>query len=338
MNVQFLPLFTLQVAHAYYTGVCRDFALIVPAQTGALMRNGRLLAREVEGVLHILFEADPNGAPRVPIAGASLRLGLQLTNAYFGNVTQLPAGFPAQRLRYTNAADPQALAPAPGFSFVGDTFSHTLTQAGRPVTVTLRDAGGAAVQTDTVTAEDGRTGLSYDLRGRPTGPLTVEEVFPGDVQVDTALYLDAELRQRDAAAVVEITVDEGFYGDPPAFQLAFQAKEEVLSYYVVVNGYTANEFNGLAVADAGFAAESRPQIVFDKIESAGFTAADLPVPLLAPGGERVVLFRSQAPLARRERGRGRIQLSRQQDVLMANLPQPGVERAKADLIIHLSKP
>jgi hypothetical protein len=25
-------------------------------------------------------------------------------------------------------------------------------------------------------------------------------------------------------------------------------------------------------------------------------------------------------------------------VLMANLPQPGVERAKADLIIHLSKP
>jgi hypothetical protein len=338
MNVNFLPLFTLQIAHTYYTGVCRDFAVAIPAETGAVLRNGRLLAREVEGVLHVLYEADPGGLPRVPIAGATLRLGLVLTNPWFGNVTQLPTGFPARRMRWTNAADPEVLAPAPDFAFVADTFSHTLTQAERPVTVTLRDGAGGVVRQDTVTAADGRTEVSYDLRGRPTGPLTVEESFPNPPLVSTALYLDAELRQRDAAAVVEITVDEGFYGDPPAFQVAFQAREEVLSYYVVVDGYTNTEFGALAVADAGFAAEGRPEIEFETIPVEDFTGTDLPPSLLAPGGERVVLFRSQAPLARRERGRGRIQLSRQEDVLMANLPQPGVERAKADLIIHLSKP
>jgi hypothetical protein len=140
------------------------------------------------------------------------------------------------------------------------------------------------------------------------------------------------------AAVVEITVDAGFYGDPPALQLAFQAREEVLSYYVVAAGYTNSEFAGLSVTDAGFAAEARPEIEFDAIAQESFGGTELPPALLAPGGERVVLFRSQAPLARRERGRGRIQLTRLEDVLMANLPQPGVERAKADLIIHLSKP
>ncbi|HEX6368230.1 MAG TPA: hypothetical protein VF006_04825 [Longimicrobium sp.] len=338
MNVRFLPLFTLQVAHTYYTGACRDFSLVVPAETAALLRNGRLLAREVEGVVHVLYEAGPGGLPLVPVSGATLRLGLQLNNPHFGNVTQLPAGFPARRLRYTNAANARALALAPVFAFVGDTFAHTLTQAGRPVTVTLRDGAGGAVQVDTVTAADGRTAVSYDLRGRATGPLTVNESFPGPVLATTALYLDAELRQRDVAAVVEVTVREEFYGDPPALQVAFQASEEVLSYYVVVDGYTNTEFNGLAVADAGFTAEARPRVNFVKIPVGSFTGTDLPPSLLAPGGERVVLFRSQAPVARRERGRGRIQLSRQQDVLMANLPQPGVERAKADLIIHLSKP
>lgn len=338
MSGPYLSLFTLQVSHTYYTGVCRDFALIVTAETAAAMRSGRLLAREVEGVVHVLYQSDPGGGPFVSFAGRTLRFGLRLLNPYFGNITQLAATFPARRLRYTNAANPEQLAAAPGFAFVPGSFSHTLSQAGRPAKVTLRDGAGTVLQTENVTADDGRTAVSFDLGGRPTGPLTLEEVFPGPAAVTTALYLDPELRQRDAAAVVEITVDEGFYDDPPAFQIAFQAREEVLSYYVVVDGYTTNEFNSLSVTDAGFTVEGRPQITFKKIPSTSFTAAEIPTSLLAPGGERVVLFRSQAALARRERGRGRIQLSKQQDVLMANLPQPGVERAKADLIIHLSKP
>ncbi|HEX2210891.1 MAG TPA: hypothetical protein VHG93_24620 [Longimicrobium sp.] len=336
MNVQFETLFTLRVAHTYYTGTCRDFAVLIPEQTAAAMRSGRLLAREVEGVLHVLYEADELGVPRVPIAGTTLRLGLRLLNPYFGNFTALPAEFPARRLRYTNAADPDTLAQAAGVTFVGDTFTHVLTQAGRPATVTLRDAGGAVLQQDAVTAEDGRTALSYDMRGRPAGPLTVEESFPGNVNASTALYLDPALR--DAAAVVEVTIDDDFYGAPPALQIAFEASAAVLSYYVVVDGYTNNEFNGLEVTDEGAGTEDRDPIVFARIASDGFTSTEIPASLLAPGGERVVLFRSQGELARQERGRGRIQLSRQNDVLMANLPQPGVERAKADLIIHLSKP
>ncbi len=336
MNIRFLPLFTLRVAHGYYAGPCRDFAFTVPARTAALLRGGRMLAREVEGVLHVLYEAGQGTAPLVPATGATLRFGLQLLNPYFGNITQLPAGFPALRLRHANAADPRALDPAPAFTFVGDIFSQTLGNPGRPATVTLRDGAGALLQQDVLAADDGRTAVSYDLRGQPTGPLALEAAFPGPVVERVALYRDPELR--DAAVVVEVTVGAGFYGSPPAFEVPFEPRGDVLSYYVVAAGYTPAEFDSLSVSDQGFAQDGRPEVTFGRIAAGDFEAADLPPPLLAPAGERVVIFRSQAALARQERGRSRIQLSKNGDVLMANLPQPGVERAQADLIIHLSKP
>lgn len=336
MNVQFLPLFTLRVAHGFYTGACRDFAVAVPADTAAALRSGRLLAREVEGVLHVLFEADGDGNPRVPIPGATLRFGLQLLNPYFANFTVVPPGFPALRLRYTNGADPEVLDREDDVRFVAETFSHALGEEDRPATVTLRDAAGTTVREDEVTAEDGRTAVSYDLRGRPAGALEVEEAYPGPGTATTALYLDPELRQRDAAVIVEITVDEGFYAAAPAFQVDFDARADVLTYYVVVDGYTPDELDSIAVSDQGAALDERDPVTFDRIET--LAEDDLPASLLASANEQIVLFRSAAGLPRRERGRRRIQLAKNGDVLMANLPQPGVERAQADLIIHLSKP
>ncbi|HEX8430912.1 MAG TPA: hypothetical protein VF625_06470 [Longimicrobium sp.] len=335
MNFHFLPLFTLRVAHGYYTGVCRDVAMVVPAETARLLRNGRLLAREVESVLHVMYEAGDGDDPVVPLGGTTLRFGLQLLNPHFGNFTELPPGFPALRPRLTNAADPRALAAEEGVTFVGETFSYALGDADRPAMVTLRDAAGTALRIDTVTAEDGRTAVSFDARGVAAGPLTVDAEYPGGVNQTAALYLDAELRQREAMAVVEITVDAGFAGDPPAFTVPFTARAEVLSYYLVVDGYSAIDLASLSVSDQGFAEDARAEVTFARIEPPG--PGDLPASLLAPGGEAVVVFRSQAPLPRRERGRRRIQLSKNGDVLMANLPQPGTERAGADLILHLSK-
>lgn len=338
MNVQFLPLFTLRAAHAFYEGPCRDFAFVLPAETAALLRNGRLLARDLDGTLHVLFEADANGDPRVPIDGATLRIGMQLLNPHFGNFTALPAGFPARRLRYTNGADPETLAAQDHFAFVPDTFSHTLGDEGRPATVTLRDGAGTTLRQDALGEDDETTDLSYDLRGVPTGALELEEAYPGPVTEATALYLDPELRQRDAAVVVEVTVDAGFYAVPPALEVPFAAREEVLSYYVVAHRYAEAELATVTVSDVGAAGDGRPPVTFTKIAWDDLAESDLDPSLLAPGEEeQVLLFRSSAQVPRRERGRRRIQLSKNGDVLMANLPQPGVERAQADLILHLSK-
>lgn len=335
MNLRYLPLLTLQVVHAFYGGRCRDFRFLVPAETRRKLAGGRLLARERDGVLHLLFEADAAGDPRVSLAGATLRFGLRLLNPYFGNFTQLPAGFPARKLYYSNASDPAVLAAGESRAFMGPLFTHVPTAAERPVTVTLRDAAGDVVETRTL--ESGETPSAFDLRGRPGGALSLEEVFPDETR-SVPYFLDVELQQLDAAGVVEVEVDDAFYAAPPDFEIVFLAREEVLSYYLVARNYGSSDFDRLEVSDEGFGEDERPEITFEKVLAADFTAAEIPPSLIAGPDEAVVLFRSEAALPRRERGRRRIQLSRQNEVLIPNLPQPGADRAKAELIIHVSKP
>jgi hypothetical protein len=160
---------------------------------------------------------------------------------------------------------------------------------------------------------------------------------PVTLLLDPAHAEDAELLREGLFCLVEITVDAGFYAAPPAFEIAFQARAETLKYYVVTRNYTAGEFNQLDVSDAGFAVDGRPQIRFDRIPPSSFTSADIPAAQLGGSDARVILFRSQQPVARQDKARKRIQLARNSDVLIAQLPQPGAAAATADLVVHLSK-
>lgn len=148
---------------------------------------------------------------------------------------------------------------------------------------------------------------------------------------------DAELLAAGLFGVVEIEVGAGFYDTPPEFELAFEAREETLKYYVVARNFAPAEFDELEVSDAGFATDARPQIQFDRVAAAAFGAEDLPAALLGDTDARVALFRSQAPVARRAKARRRIQLARNHEVIVSQLPQPGAAASTADLVIHLSK-
>jgi hypothetical protein len=150
--------------------------------------------------------------------------------------------------------------------------------------------------------------------------------------------VDAELAQQSLSGIVEITIDEGFYDDAASFQIAFDSRAETLKYYVVARNYGVAEFDSLSVTDSGFNDDQRPQVTFSKVKADDFTAAEVPVALLGDADSRVVLFQSDAPVTRRAKGRQRIELKRNGDVIIANLPQPGQERTTAELIVHLAKP
>lgn len=265
--IEFAPLFTLEVTHAYYGGRCADFDFTTPSATQRLLAGGRLLAKTREGVLTVLYEKDT-----LQIAGRTLQFGLKLLNPHFGNFSVLPLA-PGEGLAlYTNGgADPRVL------------------QA--PVALLLDPANAG----------------------------------------------DAELLREGLSGVVEIEIDVAFYGAPPAFQIAFAARAEMLKYYVVARGYTAPQFNQLGVSDVNPDAEPGRPIVFDRVAASAFGPEELPADLIGGAGARVALFRSQAPVARREKARKRIQLARNTDVIVAQLPQPGPAAATADLVIHLSK-
>lgn len=164
------------------------------------------------------------------------------------------------------------------------------------------------------------------------GPLTL--------MLDPAVAEDAELMRAGLFALVEITVNDALYGaaQPPAFRIAFAARAEPLSYYVVARGYPQNQFNQLRVSDAGFNTDARPEIVFDRVSASELTgAADLSPAMLGGSGAMVTLFRSRDPVGRQEKARRRIQLARDSQILIPQLPQPAAAAPTANLVVHLSK-
>jgi hypothetical protein len=270
--IEFAPLLTLEVTHAYYGGRCSDFEFTTPSATERLLAGGHLLAKTREAKLTVLFEKTPGGGALSPIGGRTLRFGIRLRNAFFSNFSVLP------------------FLPGEGLAL-------------------YRNAGANPAQLQA----------------------------PVALLLDPAHEEDAELLREGLFGLVEIAVDPGFYAAPPAFEIAFGAREETLKYYVVARNYAAGEFNQLDVTDAGFATDVRPKIDFDRLAPSAFTAGDLPATLLGGAGTRIALFRSQAPVARREKARKRIQLARNTEVIIAQLPQPGAAASAANLVIHLSK-
>ncbi|HEY5706367.1 MAG TPA: hypothetical protein VIS96_12405 [Terrimicrobiaceae bacterium] len=337
MNTQFNTLFTVAISHAYYSDNCQDIRFIIPGDAAQLFKNGKLLARERDGKLHVIYEADDAGAALIAMSGKTVRIGLRLANPFFGNFTEGGANLATSRRLYRNSTSPTAFDPAVNITLTGPVFGHTLTNDARPATITLKDSAGQAHQSETISASDDRLTVSYDLTGQAPGTYTLDEVYPASAK-QTLYYLDSPLLQAGVFGVLEVEIANGFYASAPEFQIPFDAREETLNYYVVARNYSETDLGLLSVVDAGFTDDGRSQIAFNKIPSGSFTSEDISPALLGENSARVVLFRSQAAVKRTEKARKKIQLTRNGDVLVAHLPQPGPESSNADLIIPISKP
>lgn len=338
MNIRFDKLFTVAVDHAFHPGVHGDLQLLLPADTRRALARGKLLVREKDGVLHVLVETDEAGDPLVRLDATTLRFGIRLHNPYFTNFTALPADFPARKLYFHNHVDPTQLVADDPFVLLPSLFSHVPSAAARPVTVSLRNTEGVVVASDTLAAADARTSIPFDLRRLQPGPLELREEFPASTNM-VLCYLDPEYGPLDLAGIIEVDVAQSFYDVPADLFITFGTLEQTLRYYVVARNYTQTHFNQLDVRDNGFNEDDRDEVEFQRVAASSFTAAELPAALLAPlPDQRVALFRSTIPVPRTGRARRKIQLVRQNEVLIENLPQPSASMAGAELVIHVSKP
>jgi hypothetical protein len=337
MTIRFEHLFTLAVSHGYYAHGCRDFEYSMPADSLRVLRNGRLLAKNLDGTLTVLFEADDDGTPVVPLSGSTLRIGLALRNPVFPNITELGFDTRSAAALYTNRQAAGTLDGPLPVRLVGGALEHTLARGDRPVTVTLRTTDGAAVQSSTVAAADQRPAIAFDIRGKLQGAFIVEETYDAGPAVRSDCYADPELVPQNVFGIVEIGINDAFYVAPPDFTIAFEARQEQLKYYIAFDGGTDADMKQLSVADLGFGEEKRDEITFTRVEQADFTDAELAPQLVRADGAQVVLFKSDVSLRRREAGRKGIQLARNGDLLIVNLPNPAADSPNADLIIHVSK-
>lgn len=88
MMTRFKTLFSLEVLHDYYGGVCPDVGFVVPQDTAGLMRGAGMVAKGRDGAFHVLYRADEGGTPVLPAGGKTVRIGLVIRDPHFANITE----------------------------------------------------------------------------------------------------------------------------------------------------------------------------------------------------------------------------------------------------------
>jgi len=333
MKLSFRPLFSVEVEHGYYPGACGDIGFIVPPSTQRLLAAGRLLNRVQDGRLIVLYESRDNGEAVAAMAGASLLFGLGLVNPHFANFT-VPVAVAGPFALHANAAPANQLAAPLPCRFVPPSLRLTPSLATRPVDLAVLRQG--------VTVAAATLGAGEDESVFPTGNwlpgvYTLRESYPGQT-LEQALLREPELAAEGIWGALAITVDSAFYATPPTFRISLAARRERLKYYVVTKNYGAAEFAQLNVLDAGAAEDGRPAVTFERLAPGDFAPDDIPADILGDAATRIALFQSSAAVPRRERGYRKLQLRRNNEVLVKHLPQAGPDRPQANFIVHLSKP
>lgn len=335
MAIRFRSLYTVEVRHAFFGGACDALQFVVPRATQSRLAGLHALARERDGSLHLLIETDDSLQPLTPPAGQRLLFGLRPRVASFATVT---TPLPLQRgevALWVNEVSPDALDAPRGVTLAGPRLHIAPRNATRPLALRLLDAAGVQRAATVLAAGD----EAWSLPGSwPDGGWLVEEEA-GGVTLAWRLQVDAELAAAGLCGLLAITVHEDHVAAGHDFAIEFGARDDTLRYYVVASRFGAADFEQLQVADAGFAGEGRPQILFNRLLPAAFGPTHLQPALLDPAGSaRVALFETQTTVTRRQRGPSGITLSRNGDVLIGHLPQPGADRTDAQFIVHLSQP
>lgn len=334
MSTRFRTLWTLSARHAFHAGGGDTLEFLVPPATQRALAGVRALARERDGVLHVLIEVDDAQQPLADVLGRRFVFGVRPREATFELITQ-PLGLGAgESPLWANTGVPGALDTPRGVLLsAGGALRIAPRSAARPLTLSVFDAGGVRRAQGVLTA--GVEALSLPI-ALSAGEWRIEEAGGAPAW---RLFVEPGLLATRAWGLVDLTVDASHLANPPAFHLDFAARSDTLRYYVVASRLSQAEFDQVSVVDGGFVAEGRAQIVFNRVLPPAFNAQHLPSALLDPAGAaRVALFEAQGPTTRRERGPTRLELHRNGDVLVGNLPQPGAQRSDAQFVVHLSKP
>ena len=335
MASQFNTLFSFSVNHEYYGGLCPDFRFFWTADSLTKLKRGRLLSKVKNRVLHCLYATDDDGDPEVKLAGEKVVIALQLTNSNFSLFTQLDQ---TDRIAfYSNTGTPQVLSLERKLEAVASILTHVISQAERPVTLSLKNDTGGLLDSQTITSE-AQTQCNFLLQGQQPGLFFISESYLSSPPQERYYYYEAELNKAGVFAIVEITLDQSLYQNAAQFSIDFSAREDTLKYYLVAKNYSDSDFDQLTVSDQGFSEQSRSKIEFDRVASSDFSMEELDAGLLGDGSDKIALFKSQIPVKRRQSAFKRIQLARNGDVLIANLPVPAQDKVRMDFIIHLARP
>lgn len=119
MSIRFRAVWRVQVQHAFRQGPApsEEFSFLVPPATQRKLDGLRMLARERDGLLHVLIELDDALAPvsgTAAVVGQTLLFGLLPRHPGFALYTQAPAVAANELPLWANDVDPQNLSAPRG--------------------------------------------------------------------------------------------------------------------------------------------------------------------------------------------------------------------------------
>lgn len=335
MSVQFKALFTVKLLHEYYVDVFKDLILVVPKETGIVLKNGKIIVKELDGVYHFFCEFQENNIPLVELSNQSLKFALKLSNPNFYNFTDISQDKAVPL--YNNSSLTSALDLAANVVPTGQFLTHVISHEDRPVTLSLESIKGNVISTETVTVEHTRNHCSFEFKNAVSGAYRVKETYLAKNEIIN-YYYHQETFVQPTFSLIEIKIDSSFYTSPPEFTIQFNAKKEKLNYYVIADKYSPTDFSNLQITDTGFVKDSRSEVTFERVEVNNFGSEEFKANLLGEPNSKVTLFRSLNKVNRQHKSRKNIQLSLNGQMLISNLPAPGQEKTQANFIIHLANP
>jgi hypothetical protein len=323
MRVTFAPLLSLVVRHRYLDDAAPLCEFVLPADSLARLRAGRHLARATRDTLHVLFEANEQGAPIAALAGDTLRVGVRLVDSELALHTQPQA---AGTLRvFDNAADAGTLASAGDIALTGSQLRYALQSADRPLALALEPAAGVMEAARVMRGEE--TEAVFDLASAPPGRKRVVESGAPPF----ARYFDPAFSASGCDRAVELRVAASHYQTPARLTLQYETVSDLLRYFVVVRRASNGALDQLEVKDpSGGLTFTRAKLPAMSPAEVAFSA-----PLGVPASE-LVLFRSTALVPHRAAPRKGVHLVRGNVKLVDDLPQPSAGRAGADFVIYVS--
>lgn len=327
--MKLLPLFTLGISHSYYGKAgCPDLEFVLAEHSRRALNGAHLLGRVHAGKLHVLFEAveDADGKmhPMQDIAGLELLIGLRLRNPCFEHFT---AALPVSMPLYTNTAS--ALNAPRQSHLIERLFTPMAATTERPLTLSLYRSGDDAPMWSH-TVKDGENMPTLNTSNWQAGCYRLKQQSVAGSQ-SRDLMLAPDLAESGIWGAVKILITADFWAGPmpPEFLIEFQARRENLNYYVIApTGW--NDFDKLTVTAATLA--------FEKIQPDHFPQDGLSRTQLGLPAAQAVLFRSTVPVQRSASASLHVQLKRNGDTLVKNLPLPGADMPSARFVVHLSKP
>lgn len=366
VSINYNRLFNLRIIHSYYeNGRPRGLYLQPTGKTRRVLQGGNMLFKSLLSGIVILYRVqDDEVTPLVELPD-DLRLTFSMSvenKAEFQNITNLDvsstARFSSSSIFYfTN--DPAAASSDPDNP---EEITHELIDAAKnrlftysfglespPAEVLLRvqNAAGTLVSPGktadgtplptTLTIgrnDDDRYSQQIDLRNKPVGKYTITILNTAD---DTTLkeevfYVDDELASRDILGVVDIVYNSStgnLYGDREEYELQFERKESIWTYFVVNKNKNVDfDTDTLSIDDQG--SEGYSPMNFTR-------EGDEPHTTIRINGLETVVFKSDDPIPFFEIPKAAVQLKRDPGnaVLVSNLPNPshsGVVKEQDDTL------